>query len=56
MKKILTILLLTAMSAGAANALPVKHHHKYVRPHRHHKVIVHIKKDGTPDKRYKENR
>lgn len=53
MKKLLTILLLSVMGAGVANALPVKHHHKYVRSHRHHKAIVHLKKDGTPDRRYK---
>jgi len=46
MKKKLAMLLLSLMSLGAINsyATPVRHHHK------------HLKKNGKPDRRYKENK
>lgn len=60
MKKLLTLLLLSAMSLStmASYALPVHHHHKHLKknghPDRRYKANrAHLKKNGKPDRRFK---
>jgi hypothetical protein len=62
MKKFLAMLMIAAMSFGVVTssyALPVpqtKHLKKDGTPDKRYKENKHLKKDGTADKRFKENK
>jgi hypothetical protein len=62
MKKFLSMLMIAAMSFGvvtssfALPALQAQHLKKDGTPDKRYKENKHLKKDGTPDKRFKENK